>query len=59
MCGFQKILRRKKYFALWDILFNFFHLVKDLLIKYEEALETNTLTEVDIENELAIINDDK
>jgi len=33
--------------------------VKDLLIKYEEALETNTLTEVDIENELAIINDDK
>jgi len=33
--------------------------VKDLLIKYEEALETNTLIEVDIENELTIINDDK
>jgi len=25
MCGFQKILRQKKYFALWNILFNFFH----------------------------------
>jgi len=30
MCGFQKILRQKKYFALRDILFNFFHLAPNL-----------------------------
>ena len=34
MYGFQKILRQKKYFALWDILFNFFHLFYLRFIEY-------------------------
>jgi len=38
MCGFQKILRQKKYFALLDILFNFFNLAKLFIVKIKKYL---------------------
>jgi len=48
MCGFQKILRQKKYFALWDILFNFFHLLSN-----KEAMtmiKTSSRNQIDLTN---------
>jgi len=48
MCGFQKILRQKKNFALWDILFNFFHLLSN-----KEAMtmiKTSSRNQIDLTN---------
>jgi len=53
MCGFcKKKYRKNNHVKIVSLFLSHY-------LKYEEALETNTLIEVDIENELAIINDDK